>query len=128
MVVLAGELLREAEQLVAARIHPAVIIAGYREAAEAAQRRLAAVAADHAGEPDTFRADLINIARTTLSSKILTTDKDRFAELAVQAVLRLRGSGNLDAIQIIKRVGGTLKVWVAGREGGEGSVPSVGGG
>lgn len=27
--------------------------------------------------------DLLNIARTTLSSKILTTDKDHFAQLAV---------------------------------------------
>ena len=54
--------------------------------------------------------DLLNIARTTLSSKILTHDKDHFAELAVDAVLRLRGSTNLEAIQIIKKPGGTLKV------------------
>lgn len=56
------------------------------------------------------RQDLLNIARTTLSSKILTHDKDHFAELAVDAVLRLRGSTNLEAIQIIKKPGGTLKV------------------
>ena len=54
--------------------------------------------------------DLLNIARTTLSSKILTHDKDHFAELAVDAVLRLKGSTNLEAIQIIKKPGGTLKV------------------
>ena len=58
-----------------------------------------------------FRKDLLNIARTTLSSKILTQDKDLFAELAVDAVLRLKSSGNLDAINIIKKAGGTLKVW-----------------
>ena len=57
--------------------------------------------------------DLLNIARTTLSSKILTHDKDHFAELAVDAVLRLRGSTNLEAIQIIKKPGGTLKVPLA---------------
>ena len=34
--------------------------------------------------------------------------KDFFANLAVDAVLRLKGSGNLDAIQIIKKQGGTL--------------------
>lgn len=113
VVVLAGELLREAEQLINQKIHPATIIAGYREAAEAAQHRLESIAMDHGTDPDAFRADLINIARTTLSSKILTSDKDHFAELAVDAVLRLKGSGNLDAIQIIKRVGGTLRVgWV----------------
>ena len=42
--------------------------------------------------------------------QILTTDKDHFAELAVSAVLRLKGSTNLEAIQIIKKTGGTLRV------------------
>lgn len=50
----------------------------------------------------------MNIARTTLSSKILSQHKEHFAKLAVEAVLRLKGSGNLDAIQILKKQGGTL--------------------
>jgi len=50
----------------------------------------------------------MNIARTTLSSKILTGHKDYFSNLAVDAVLRLKGSGNLDAIQMIKKPGGFL--------------------
>ena len=50
----------------------------------------------------------MNIARTTLSSKLLTQYKDHFAELAVNAVLRLKGSGNLQAIQLIKKLGGGL--------------------
>merc|ERR1719295_1686076 len=50
----------------------------------------------------------MNIARTTISSKILSQHKDFFANLAVDAVLRLKGSGNLDAIQIIKIGGGRL--------------------
>ena len=54
--------------------------------------------------------DLLGIARTTLSSKILTHDKDHFAELAVDAVLRLKGSTNLESINIIKKPGGTLRV------------------
>ncbi|KDD72783.1 TCP-1/cpn60 chaperonin, partial [Helicosporidium sp. ATCC 50920] len=95
VVVLAGELLREAELLVAQKVHPAVIIAGYREAAEAAMSRLEAVAQDHSGDMAAFRQDLINVARTTLSSKILSADKEQFAELAVDAVLRLKGANNL---------------------------------
>ena len=51
----------------------------------------------------------MNIARTTLSSKLLTHHKDHFAQLAVDAVLRLRGSGNLEAIKIIKKLGGGMK-------------------
>lgn len=46
---------------------------------------------------------------TTLSSKLLLHDRQYFANLAVDAVLRLRGSGNLDYIKIIKKAGGTLK-------------------
>lgn len=32
-----------------------------------------------------------------------------FSKLAVDAVLRLKGSGNLEYIQIIKKVGGSIK-------------------
>ena len=109
VVVLAGELLREAEQLIAQKIHPMVIIAGYRAAAEAARARLDEVSFDHGGDAAALRRDLLCIARTTLSSKILTCDKDHFAELAVDAVLRLKGSTNLDAIQILKKPGGTIQ-------------------
>ena len=41
-------------------------------------------------DPAQFRQDLFNIARTTLSSKVLSQDKDYFANLAVDAVLRLK--------------------------------------
>jgi chaperonin GroEL (HSP60 family) len=36
-----------------------------------------------------FKSDLMNIARTTLSSKILQGKKDHFAKLCVDAVLKL---------------------------------------
>ncbi len=108
VVVLAGELLREAETLVAQKVHPMTIIAGFRAAAEAAHARLVQLAVDHSADAAAFRTDLLNIARTTLSSKILTSDKDHFAELAVDAVLRLKGSTNLDSIQVLKKPGGTV--------------------
>jgi len=109
VVVLAGELLREAERLVAQRIHPMTIIAGYREAVTVSRDYLEGLAMDNGEDPVAFRNDLLRIAKTTLSSKILTQDKEHFAELAVDAVLRLKGSGNLEMIQIIKRSGGSLR-------------------
>lgn len=109
VVVLASELLREAETLVSKRIHPQTIITGWRLATDEARKALTDFARDHGSDPVKFREDLINIARTTISSKILTQYKDMFAELAVNAVLRLKGSGNLDAIQIIKKLGGGLQ-------------------
>jgi T-complex protein 1 subunit beta len=44
-----------------------------------------------------------------LSSKLLTQDKQHFADLAVEAVLRLKGSTNLSYIQVIKKLGGSIK-------------------
>jgi T-complex protein 1 subunit beta len=108
VTVLAAELLREAEKLIAAKIHPQTIIAGYRMASECARKALAAAAIDHGEDKEAFRNDLINIARTTLSSKILTAEKQYFSELSVNAVMRLKSANNLEAIQIIKILGGQL--------------------
>ncbi|KAK4721159.1 hypothetical protein R3W88_011392 [Solanum pinnatisectum] len=109
VVVLAGELLREAEKLVNAKIHPMTIIAGFRMASECARNVLEQKVVDNKQDAEKFRSDLMNIARTTLSSKILSQDKEHFAKLAVDAVMRLKGSTNLEAIQIIKKPGGSLK-------------------
>ena len=106
--VLAAEILREAERLVQSHIHPQVVVDGFRIASEAALRALVSAAQDHSADKDAFRNDLLNIARTTLSSKVLSQDKDYFANLAVDAVLRLNGSTNLENIQIIKKLGGKL--------------------
>uniref|UniRef100_A0A7S0UYV1 CCT-beta n=1 Tax=Polytomella parva TaxID=51329 RepID=A0A7S0UYV1_9CHLO len=108
VVVLAGELLREAEQLINQKVHPMTIIAGFREAANCARDVLQSVSFSNGNDPEKFRADLVNIAKTTLSSKILTVEKEHFANLAVDAILRLKGSGNLEAIHMIKKTGGTL--------------------
>lgn len=108
VTVLAAELLREAEKLVEKKIHPQTIIEGFRIARTAAVKALEIVAVDNASNKERFRADLVDIAQTTLSSKILSQDKAHFAELAVSAVLRLNGSTNLDHIQIIKKAGGKM--------------------
>jgi len=108
VTVLACELLKEAELLIAQRIHPQTIIAGWRKATDAARAALEKEAKDHGDDPEKFKEDLLNIARTTLSSKILTQHKEHFSNLAVDAILRLKGSGNLEAIQLIKKLGGGL--------------------
>ncbi|RBR22356.1 uncharacterized protein FIESC28_04550 [Fusarium coffeatum] len=107
VAVLAAELLREAEKLVDKKIHPQTIIEGYRIASQAALKALEGSAVDHSKNPEAFRKDLLAIARTTLSSKVLAQDRDQFAELAVDAVLRLKSS-DLNHIQIIKKAGGKL--------------------
>jgi T-complex protein 1 subunit beta len=100
---------REAEQLVAQRIHPQTIAAGWRLARAEARKALEEAAQDHSADEVEFRQDLFRIAQTTLSSKLLTHEKQHFAELAVDAVLRLKGSNNLEHIQILKKRGGSLR-------------------
>jgi len=108
VAVLSGELLREAEKLTQQKIHPQIIIRGYRKAVGAARAALEGMAQDHSADPVAFRQDLINIAETTLSSKILASHKEHFAKLAVDAILRLKGNIDLSCIQIVKKVGGSL--------------------
>jgi T-complex protein 1 subunit beta len=106
VAVLAAELLREAEKLIAQKIHPQTIIEGYRIASAAALKALEKSTVDHScvaslwnvhpyqfdisSDAAKFRQDLFNIARTTISSKVLAQDKNYFANLAVDAVLRLK--------------------------------------
>uniref|UniRef100_A0A915HYQ9 T-complex protein 1 subunit beta n=1 Tax=Romanomermis culicivorax TaxID=13658 RepID=A0A915HYQ9_ROMCU len=89
VTVLATELLKEAERLISMRMHPQTIISGWRLACDAARKALA------------------EIARPS-SSKILSQHKDFFSKLAVDAVLRLKGKNNLEAIQILKKLGGSM--------------------
>lgn len=74
-----------------------------------ARATLKEISFDHSDDDVAFHNDLMNIARTTISSKLLTQEKEHFAKLAVEAVLRLNGSPNLELIQIIKKSGKALK-------------------
>lgn len=78
-------------------------------AKEEALKTLRAQSFDNSLDEEKFKQDLKNIAMTTLSSKLLLQDREHFANLCVDAVLRLKGSGNLDYIKLIKKPGGTLK-------------------
>ncbi|KAF4454984.1 T-complex 1 subunit beta [Fusarium albosuccineum] len=99
VTVLAAELSREAEKLVDKKIHPQTIIEGSRIASQAALKALeksvlCSVGSpafdgneDDGKSPEAFRKDLLSLTRTTLSSKVLTQDRDQFAQPAVDAGL-----------------------------------------
>jgi T-complex protein 1 subunit beta len=120
VAVLGGELLRQAEALEQEyRLHPQTIAAGWRlargKAREALDHHAQEMAArnDLAGTKDEtiLRANLLRIAETTLSSKLVTYEKKHFAQLAVDAILRLSKNEvrNLNHIQILKKPGGSLR-------------------
>ena len=85
--VLAGEFLRQAAELIEKKMHPQTVVDGYRLARKAALDALEKSCVDNSKDPAKFREDLVNIAKTTLSSKVLSQDKEHFSEIAVEAVL-----------------------------------------
>lgn len=109
VAVLCGELLRTGEELVNQRVHPQTIVKGWNMARDIARGALERHAVDNSQDQSAFREDLLQIARTTLSSKLLTHEKNHFASLAVDAVLRLGDDLNLDYIHVIKMPGGQLR-------------------
>lgn len=106
---LVGELMLEAEKLVKMNVHPQFIIQGFRLAAKEAVNTLIKNSFDNSNNLELFCADLLDIARTTLNSKVVATQKELFARIALKAVLRLKGSTDLNRINIIKKCGGSLK-------------------
>ena len=108
VAVLAGELLREAENLINKKIHPQIIISGFRKARDCAKEVLLKQAFNDYSDKDKYYNDLINIAKTTLSSKLVTDEKEKFSKMVVDAVLRLGENPSLDLIHVIKKPGATL--------------------
>jgi T-complex protein 1 subunit alpha len=114
VVILACELLRRANELVKAKIHPTSIIGGYRMAMKEACR---AIRGSLCIDSDSLGEDvLMNAARTSMSSKIIGADSDHFARLAVdavRAVASVREDGTvhypIGAINVLKAQGKNIR-------------------
>jgi thermosome len=110
-VVLAGELLRKAEELLDQKIHPSTVITGYRRALQVALKRLEEVARPVSLDD---RETLRKIVKTALGSKSLGFATDHIADLAIDAVLSVvrevngKRKADKDDIQIVKKIGKSL--------------------
>jgi len=110
-VVLSGELLKKAEELLEQNIHPTLIVSGYRKAAEKAMEVLDNLSeAVNVDDKETLR----KVAITSMSSKGVGSAREHFADIAIEAVGQIaekRGeewSADIDNIQIIKKEGKSL--------------------
>ncbi len=110
-VVLAGELLKNAEALLEQNVHPTVIASGYRHAAEKAKEILEEIAKPISIDDE---ETLKKIAATALSSKSASMAKDLLSEIAVKAVKKVAEERDgkyfvdMDSIQIVKKQGGAI--------------------
>jgi thermosome len=109
-VVLAGELLKKAEDLLDQDIHATVIATGYRRAAEKAQEILDKMAIKVNKDDEKV---LKQIAITSMSSKGTEAKGDKLAELCVQAVRQIveeedsKIVADIDNIKVEKKSGGS---------------------
>ncbi len=104
-VVLAGELLKKAEDLLDQEIHPTVLAKGYRMANIEAQRLLKEAARKVSINDDNL---LKQIALTAMTGKGAERNKEKLSELIVSAAKRVAGSAmkiDLDDIKVQTIVG-----------------------
>ncbi|USG99959.1 TCP-1/cpn60 chaperonin family protein [Thermococcus argininiproducens] len=111
-VVIAGELLAKAEELLDQNIHPSIIIKGYTLAAEKAQEIIDKIAISV--EPDNEET-LTKIASTSVTGKNAESHKELLAKLAVNAVKQVAEKldskyvVDIDNIKLEKKEGGSVK-------------------
>lgn len=110
VVVLAAALLEMAEDLLDRGLHPMKIADGYEQASLIALKKLEEIGDEFSIED---RHSLVEVAKTTLSSKIVNRAHDKFAEIAVDAILSVADLENKDVnfelIKISTKTGGELE-------------------
>ncbi len=111
-VVLGGELLKKAEDLLDQELHPAVIAMGYRLAMEQARKVLSEIARDIDVEDDD---ELKKLAQTAITGKSAEASRDFLADIAIKAIKAIAEKTtagkyvvDVDNINVEKKVGGRM--------------------
>jgi len=109
-MILAGELLKKAEDLLELNLHPTIITRGYMMAADRALKKAEELAmVIHFDDTELLR----KIAMTAMMSKAVSGLREHLADVSVAAVrsIAIKKDGtadvNLDNIQVVKRQGGS---------------------
>eukprot|EP00775_Hariotina_reticulata_P013203 gene13203-13334_t len=111
VVILSGEFLREAKPFVEEGVHPRSIIKSYRQASALAVQKVKELSVSLEGKGEEEKKQLlIKCAATSLNSKLVSGERDFFAQMVVDAVSCLDPSTlDLKMIGIKKVIGGGLR-------------------
>ena len=111
VVILTGELLGKASELMEKKVHPIVIIDGYRQAEEEALKILETIS-EKVDSKD--KKILKKVSMTTMASKLINPHSDHLSDIAVEAVLQVAEESNggytvdLDNIKVEKKPGASM--------------------
>jgi thermosome len=111
-VVIAGELLKNAEKLLDQDIHPTIITKGFQKAFEKSLEILNEIAHEVSLKDE---ETLKKIAKTAITGKAPEVAKEKLADIIVKAVKHVAEEENgkykvdLDSIKIEKKVGGSVE-------------------
>ena len=106
VVIIASELLSRANEMIQKQIHPSVIISGYKSACKQAINYLKenmSVKVEDLGDEG-----LKNVARTSMSSKLIGGEAELFSTMCVKAMKKVktsRGKYPVKNVHIIKSHG-----------------------
>jgi thermosome len=112
VVIISGELLSRAEELIDKNVHATIIIDGYKQAAEKALETLEKIAITVNPNSTDY---LKKAAMTSMASKLIADYKEFFADLAVKAMLEVSEKDgknwkiDVDDVKVEKKTGEALK-------------------
>ncbi len=110
-VVLAGELLKKAGELLDQNIHPSIIITGYQKASDKALEALENLSTPVDLED---RETLLKIASTSMRSKTVSSDREHLSAIVVDAIKQIiekrdgKTIADVDNVQLTKKEGKSL--------------------
>jgi thermosome len=111
-VILAGELLKQAVELLEENIHPSIIISGYQKAADKAIETLEAAAIDVDMQD---HETLMKLSNTSMRSKAVSSARDHLSSIVIDAIKQIiekrdgRIIADVDNVQIVKNEGKSLE-------------------
>ncbi len=110
-VIVAGELLGKAEDLIEKNVHPTVIIDGYRKAADKALETIEKIAIP---VDSNDKASIEKVAMTSMASKLVAESKEYLAKIASSAILQVAEKVedgfkvDIDDVKVEKKAGEAL--------------------